>query len=108
MPRQPILNLEAEFGEWMKGRYGMSGTRTDWLNQTNTNSPFIAAAFVAGARVMAQDTLYTLDDYAAFTSGVEEGEYSLADCFDKAQTNLHVYYTKVLDDFDEDLGKWCE
>jgi len=62
---------------------------------------WLEAAFIQGARAMAQDTLDTLLDYGTACAGVEKDKYSLTDCFDKAHANLHIYYTQVLQDAEE-------
>lgn len=72
---------------------GMSAERVEqWLE----------AAFIQGARAMAQDTLDTLLDYGTACAGVDKDKYSLTDCFDKAHANLHIYYTQVLQDAEDD------
>jgi hypothetical protein len=59
---------------------------------------WLKAAYIRGARDMAQDTLDTLQDYGTACAGVDPAKYSLTDCFDKAHANLHIYYTQVLQD----------
>lgn len=59
---------------------------------------WMRAAYICGAHDASQDTLNALLDYATATAGCEEGEYGLADCFDKAHDNLLVYYTAVYKD----------
>ena len=79
-----------------------------WVACGNADTPEARSAFGAGARVMAQDTLNTLNDYATATAGCVCDIRAVDECYDKAHASLHVYYPKVLDDFDTDLGKWCE
>jgi hypothetical protein len=97
-----LLNLDFEFKRWMNFRYGPIGTP-----DCERTPPTLAEAYAAGARAMAQDTLDTLGDYACAVAGLE-GSNTPSECYDKAHASLHVYYTRVLNDFEEDLGKWCE
>ena len=58
---------------------------------------WLKAAYLQGARDMAQDTLATLGDYATFLAGIDEVVYTREQAFDAAADNLMVYYTKVID-----------
>ena len=58
---------------------------------------WLEAAYLQGARDMAQDTLETLGDYATFVAGIEEVVYTREQAYDAAGDSLMVYYTKVLD-----------
>ena len=81
--------LEYELGFWV-GRAvpaeHMQGV-TSWMR----------AAYVQGCRDTAQDTLDTLGDYACAVSGLEPELIKPEEVYDRAQQNLAVYYTKVLD-----------
>lgn len=57
---------------------------------------WLEAAFVQGARAMAQDTLDTLGDYATAVAGIEEPKYNPSESYDHAFGSLHVYFTQVL------------
>lgn len=58
---------------------------------------WMRAAYRQGARDMAQDTLDTLGDYACFLAGLEPELIKPEEVYDRAQTNLKIYYTGVLD-----------
>lgn len=58
---------------------------------------WLEAAYMQGARDMAQDTLNTLGDYACAVSGCKPEVIKPEEVYDRAQNNLMVYYTKVLD-----------
>ena len=55
------------------------------------------AAYIAGARAMAQDTLDTLGDYACACAGLEPELIKPETVYDRAEHSLQVYYTKILD-----------
>ena len=59
---------------------------------------WLEAAFLEGARVMAQDTLNTLGDYSVAVAYINEKHYTLSEAFDKAKDNLTVYFTQICDD----------
>lgn len=58
---------------------------------------WMEAAYVAGARAMAQDTLDTLGDYACALAGLDPELIKPEEVYDRAHSNLMVYYTKILD-----------
>lgn len=58
---------------------------------------WVEAAFIAGCRAMAQDTIDTLRDYGTAVAGIDDPKYNITDAFDKAADSLMVYYTQVLD-----------
>lgn len=58
---------------------------------------WMEAAYIAGARTMAQDTLDTLNDYACAVSGCKPEVMKPEEVYDRAHSNLMVYYTKILD-----------
>jgi hypothetical protein len=55
---------------------------------------WLEAAFIQGARTMAQDTVDTLRDYATSVAGFELSEKA----FDASADNLMTYYTQILQD----------
>lgn len=59
---------------------------------------WMEAAFLAGCRAMAQDSLDTLRDYATAVSGLDKVEFTSEKAFDMAAESLMVYYTQILDD----------
>lgn len=58
---------------------------------------WMEASFIQGARIMAQDTLDTLRDYATSMSEIDSSEKNTSQCIDNAADYLMIYYTKVLD-----------
>jgi hypothetical protein len=59
---------------------------------------WLEAAFIQGAKAMAQDTVYTLRDYAAAVAGVDEVCYNGTQAFDASADYLITYYTEILQD----------
>ena len=71
------------------------------LTSTHRNemmTRWLEAAFIQGARTMAQDTLDTLGDYATVVAGIDEKVYNRSEAFDAAKDNLMVYFTQILQD----------
>ena len=62
---------------------------------------WLEAAFIQGARAMAQDTVDTLRDYATSVAGIDEACYNSTQAFDVSADNLMTYYTQVLQDVEE-------
>jgi hypothetical protein len=59
---------------------------------------WLEAAFIQGARAMAQDTVDTLRDYATSVAGINEVCYTREQAFDASADNLMTYYTQILQD----------
>jgi len=59
---------------------------------------WMEAAFIQGARTMAQDTVDTLGDYATSVAGIEDECLTIEQAFDAAKANLMTYYTQILQD----------
>lgn len=59
---------------------------------------WMRAAYMQGARDMAQDTVETLGDYATALAGIEEVVYTREDAYDAAAESLASYYSQVLKD----------
>lgn len=59
---------------------------------------WLEAAFIQGARTMAQDTVDTLRDYATSVAGFELVCYTSEKAFDASADNLMTYYTQILQD----------
>ena len=57
---------------------------------------WLEAAFIAGTRAMANDTIEALGDYATSTSGINEVKYNISEAYDIASADLRAYYKKVL------------
>lgn len=62
---------------------------------------WLEAAFVQGARVMAQDSVDTLRDYGTAVAGIDELCYNRSEAFDAAADNLMLYYTQILQDAEQ-------
>ena len=58
---------------------------------------WLEAAFIEGAKVMAQDSVDTLRDYATAVAGIVEVCYTREQAFDTAAKNLMIYYTHILE-----------
>ena len=66
---------------------------------------WLEAAFIQGARTMAQDTVDTLRDYATAVAGIDEVCYTSEQAFDASADNLMTYYTQVLQDAENEQTK---
>lgn len=62
---------------------------------------WLEAAFIQGARTMAQDTVDTLRDYATAVAGINEVRYTCEQAFDASADNLMTYYTEILQAVEE-------
>ena len=102
------INLDEKFWEYFHEQEGF-GLRSerfyDSLEAFSNQSALAAsmklwlqAAFVQGARVMAQDTVDTLRDYGTAVAGIDAVCYTSEQAFDAAADNLMVYYTQILKD----------
>lgn len=65
---------------------------------------WLEEAYIAGARSMAQDTLDTLGDYACALAGCEKELIGPEEVYDRAHSNLMVYYTKILDNAESEYS----
>lgn len=63
---------------------------------------WLEAAFIQGARAMAQDTLDTLLDYGTAVAGIDEPKRTPTESYDAAHASLHVYFTQVLKEAEND------
>lgn len=57
---------------------------------------WLEAAFMQGARVLAQDTLETLQDYGTAVAGLNEPVSTPTRSYDAVAENLTAYYATVL------------
>jgi hypothetical protein len=88
MARRTNLNLKAEFREYYLEAFA---------NRPAGIYDELEAAYIAGAREMAQDTLDTLGDYACACAGLEPRLIKPETVYDTAEADLMVYYAKILD-----------
>lgn len=83
--------------------YGLTGTRGEWMGDTAPTKfqhDMVEAAFLAGCRWMAQETLDTMGDYATALEGCNPETQTPAKKYDDVRDSLMVYFTKVLDDME--------
>ena len=97
-----VFDLTDGFDEYIDEQENFCSRLERFLNDAETADAttmvkWLEAAYRQGAHDMAQDTLAALQDYGTFCAGVDEGMYSLSDCFDKAYDNLSVYFGEVFD-----------
>ena len=90
MVRRTNIDLKKEFRKYFNELEGF-GIRSERFYDERE------AAYIAGARAMAQDTLDTLSDYACAVAGLEPELIKPETVYDRAEANLMVYYTKILD-----------
>ncbi len=98
MARRTIIDLKKEFRKYFNELEGF-GIRSERFYDERE------AAYIAGARAMAQDTLDTLGDYACACAGLEPRLIKPETIYDTAESDLMVYYTKILDNYDKILDK---
>jgi hypothetical protein len=98
------IDLKAEFEKYFNEQEGF-GLRSERffadveLTQPERNKlliQWIEAAFIQGARIMAQDTIDTLRDYGTAVVAFDDLTYSCTQGFDMSADNLMTYYTQVL------------
>ena len=77
------LNLDSAFRYWFD--------ENDCLSYGDTR-----LAFMAAARIVAQDTIETLRDYATACAGLGTESVTPEQIYDRAADNLMVYYTQIL------------
>ena len=92
MARRTNLDLKAEFREYYLESFA---------NRPAGIYDELEAAYIAGAREMAQDTLDTLGDYACACAGLEPRLIKPETVYDQAESDLRIYYDKILDKIDK-------
>lgn len=102
------IDLEAKFKEYFDEQEGYALRSERFYAEFESGImrekrilQWMEAAYIAGARAMAQDTLDTLGDYACAVSGLDPELIKPEEVYDRAHSNLMVYYTKVLDNYDK-------
>lgn len=98
------IDLNAKFLEYFNEIEGFSLRGERFYSEFESGSmskesvlEWLKAAFLRGARDMAQDTVDTLGDYATALAGIDEVVYTREQAYDAAAESLMVYYTRVLD-----------
>ena len=102
------IDLTAKFEEYFHEQesFGLRSERFYESMEAFSNKPALAAsmklwleaAFIQGARVMAQDSVDTLRDYGTAVAGIDEVCYNRTEAFDASADNLMLYYTKIIQD----------
>jgi len=112
MARRTNLNLKAEFREYIDELEGFTLRSERFYAEFEAGImrekrilEWMEAAYIAGAREMAQDTLDTLGDYACACAGLEPRLIKPETVYDQAESDLQVYYTKIFDNYDKILDK---
>ena len=100
-----IINLENKFNEWFNENEGYSPRSERFylsMNAFSTNeasainlTEWLESAFIAGAKVAAQDSCDTLLDYATVVAGIDEPKRNPSEAFDNSSANLLCYWTQV-------------
>jgi hypothetical protein len=65
---------------------------------------WMKAAFLAGARTVAQDSVDTLRAYGTALAGIDEPIKTLTEGYDIAAESLMIYYTRVLQEAEKHEG----
>ena len=95
--KNKMLDLEKSYEEWFCfDDYGSFGSSRAMYITESRPEPFVRAAYMEGARRMAQDILNTLGDYATALSGIEGSMVTPSEVFDRARENLEPYLQEVL------------
>ena len=84
------LDLDEAFSKWNDD---FIGYETEYPNYATSH---LKVAFLAAARIVAQDTIDTLRDYATACAGLEKENITPEQIYDRAAKSLTVYYTQVL------------
>jgi len=105
-----VIVLAQKFEEYFNELEGFGLRAERFYDDVEHASPeqmkkWLYAAFIQGARTMAQDTVDTLRDYGTAVAGVEHIKYNATESFDNSADNLMVYYTKILDDAEKNMNQ---
>lgn len=107
-----VIDLQEKFDDYFYENEGFS-LRAERFYDDYSNSfksdainpaimvKWLQAAFYAGARTMAQDTVDTLGDYATAVAGIDNFQYTSEQAFDTARKSLMTYYTKLFDELED-------
>jgi hypothetical protein len=108
MARRTDLNLKAEFREYIDELEGFTLRSERFYAEFESGFmrekrilEWMEAAYIAGAREMAMDTLDTLSDYACACAGLEPRLIKPETVYDQAESDLRIYYDKILDKIDK-------
>lgn len=92
-----ILDLEQAYENWFcYDDYGSFGASRAMYITESKPEPFVRAAYMEGARRMAQEMLDTLDAYACAVAGIEGAVVTPSEVFERARENLASYCKDVL------------
>ena len=99
------IDLKAKFQDYFHDREGFALRSERFYDEFESGIlrekrilMWLEAAFIQGARTMAQDTLDTLGDYATSVAGIDDECLTITQAFDAAKANLMIYYTQILQD----------
>ena len=100
------FNLDREFIKWFyeepypdetSNRATVQGHSYGMTPNVETRDYWMREAYKQGARVMAQEVLDILADWAAQVEGLDPEMVEPCEIYDRARASLFTYTTKVLD-----------
>lgn len=93
------IDLRDEFNTWLHEQEGfhLRSERLGELTDPEVAIKWLRAAYMQGARTVADDTVETLGDYATTMAGVYSLHTSSA-AYDIAAENLNYYYQQIFKD----------
>lgn len=97
-----ILDLQKAFNEYFLELEGYHLRCERFYNDVEMAPPdrmveWMQAAFMEGARAMANDTIDTLRDYGTSMAGIDSLVYTPTEAFDMAAENLEPYFRQLFD-----------
>ena len=101
------INLKEKFQQYFHEQEGFASRSERFYDSLDAFSKkerfydsmelWLEAAFIQGAKTIAQDTVDTLRDYATSVAGGQV-YYTSEQAFDDSADNLTTYYTQILQD----------
>lgn len=101
-----IIDYNDTFNEWYNGGktedalYEILVTHKSKSEQVNDLKQMLKQAYTMGLNTAAQDSLDTLRQYATACAGLPPKNITPDELYDQAAMSLMVYFTKVLDNFE--------
>jgi hypothetical protein len=103
------INLKQKFQEYFNEQESFSLRSERFFEEYSSGQmnqqrmmQWLEAAFIQGARTMAQDTVDTLRDYGTAVAGVKSPQRTPTECYDAAADSLMVYFTRILQDAEDE------
>jgi hypothetical protein len=98
-----VIDLDKKFNEYFYEVESYATRAERFYEELENSSPermteWLKAAFMMGARVMAQDTIDTLYDYGTAVAGLTDTTYIPSEAYDNSAHSLMVYYARLFDD----------